>query len=528
MHPLLSEYATKKMDEVVKNYDNTINYHPGKANVVADALSRKSVHVASMMILQQELIENFRDLNLTGTTQLMSGFIFQVKSDLQEEIKEAQEIDSMAAEIKVKVKNGADDNFELSPNGLICYKKRIYIPPAKDLRVKILEEAHKTPYTLHLGMVKMYHDLKELYWWPGMKSDVTKFVVRCLTCQKVKAEHKKPPGLLQPIELPEWKWDNITMDFVKGLPRTASGNNAIWVIVDRLTKSAHFLAIKGNCPLERLAELYAREVVRLHGVPSSVISDRDTQFTSRFWELVHEAMGTQLRFSTAYHPQTDGQSERTIQILEDMLRACALDFKTSWDKILPYAEFAYNNSYQASIQMAPYKALYGRRCRSPLCWTELTERKLYGPELVDQSIKQIKVIKERLLTAQSRQKSYADKRRRFLEFKKGDHVFLKVSPTTGIGRSIKQTKLNPRFVGPFEILDKVGKLAYRIALPPHLSRLHDVFHVSQLKKYQPDPDHVLEYESLEVQDNLTFNLKALQKELLIVSKRISVIRTFHL
>jgi len=186
-----------------------------------------------------------------------------------------------------------------------------------------------------------------------------------------------------------------------------------------------------------------------------------------------------------------------------MLRACVLDFKGSWDHFLPLAEFAYNNSYHASIKKAPYEALYGRKCQSPLCWTELNERRLYGPDLVDQTTEQIRTIKKRLLTAQSRQKSYADKRRRYLEFEVGDHVFLKVSPVTGIGRAIKRKKLSPCYIGPFEILARIGAVAYRIALPPNLSRLHDVFHVSQLKKYQPDPEHIMEYEDVDMRDDLT-------------------------
>ena len=212
----------------------------------------------------------------------------------------------------------------------------------------------------------MYKDLRENYWWPNMKNEIAKFVSKCLTCQKVKAEHRHPSGELQKIELPEWKWEQITMDFVVGLPRTTSGNDAIWVIVDRLTKSAHFIAIKTTHSVEKLAEVYVSQVVRYHGVPKSIISDRDGRFTSRFWTSVQNAMGTRLKFSTAFHPQTDGQSERTIQTLEDMLRSCVLDFKGNWDQKLPLIEFSYNNSYHASIGMAPFEALYGRKCRSPI------------------------------------------------------------------------------------------------------------------------------------------------------------------
>ena len=224
-----------------------------------------------------------------------------------------------------------------------------------------MSEAHETPYSVHPGATKMYKDLKENFWWSNMKNEIADFVSKCLTCQKVKAEHRQPGGDLQKIELPEWKWEQITMDFVVGLPRTASGNDMIWVIVDRLTKSAHFIAIKETFSVEKLAEIFVSQIVRLHGVPRSIISDRDGRFTSRFWKSVHTAMGSKLKFSTAFHPQTDGQSERTIQTLEDMLRSCILDFKGSWDQKLPLIEFSYNNSYHASIGMAPFEALYGRK-----------------------------------------------------------------------------------------------------------------------------------------------------------------------
>ena len=178
-----------------------------------------------------------------------------------------------------------------------------------------------------------------------MKADISEFVSRCLTCQRVKVEHQRPVGLLQPLDIPVWKWDSISMDFITSLSKTFSGNDAIWVILDRLTKSAHFLAIKSTYTLDRLAQLYIQEIVRLHGIPKSIISDRDPRFTSNFWRSLQEALGTRLSFSTAYHPQTDGQTERVNQILEDMLRACILELKGNWDQYLPLAEFAYNNSY---------------------------------------------------------------------------------------------------------------------------------------------------------------------------------------
>ena len=218
------------------------------------------------------------------------------------------------------------------------------------------------------------------------------------------------------------------MDFITKLPKTSGGFDTIWVIVDRLTKSAHFLAIKETDEMNTLAQLYLKEIVSRHGVPISIISDRDSRFTSNFWRSLQRALGTQLDMSTAYHPQTDGQSERTIQTLEDMLRACVIDFGKGWDRHLPLVEFSYNNSYHASIKAAPFEALYGRKCRSPICWTEVGDMQLTGPELIHDTTEKIFQIKQRLQAARDRQKSYADVRRKPMEFQVGDRVMLKVSP----------------------------------------------------------------------------------------------------
>ena len=222
------------------------------------------------------------------------------------------------------------------------------------------------------------------------------------------------------------------MDFIVGLPKSSNGFDSIWVIVDRLTKYAHFLPVRVTYTSDKYAQLYIEEIIRLHGVPVSIVSDRDPKFTSRFWHSLQTALGTSLKFSTTFHPQTDGQSERTIQTLEDMLRGCVLDFRGSWNDYLPLVEFAYNNSYHSSIGMAPYEALYGRRCRTPLCWSEVGERQILGPELIQLTSDGVKLIREQLRIAQSRQKSYADNRRRDLEFEIGDFVFLKVSPWKGV------------------------------------------------------------------------------------------------
>ena len=311
-----------------------------------------------------------------------------------------------------------------------------------------------------------------------MKVDIAGYVAKCDICQRVKAKHQRPAGLLKPLEIPVWKWDDISMDFVVGLPRTQKGHDAIWVIVDRLTKVAHFLPVRENFRVERLAELFVEHILKLHGAPRSIVSDRGPQFTANFWKSLHSTMGTTLEFSSAYHPQTDGQTERVNQILEDLLRACVLTYSTDWEKSLSYAEFSYNNSYQASLQMSPFEALYGRKCRTPLLWSEVGEREFFGPTSIEEAEENVAKVRENLKAAQSRQKSYADKRRRDLSFEEGDHVYLKVSPLRGTKRFHVKGKLAPRYVGPYKILEKIGELAYKLELPRELTGVHPVFHVS--------------------------------------------------
>lgn len=238
----------------------------------------------------------------------------QVKALLDENVKE--ELIGKKKRLKM----------EVNSRGFQTFKGRMWVPLFDGNRELLLEEAHRTRYSVHPGATKMYADLKPLYWWPNMKNDVGLFVQKCVTCAQVKAEHQKPYGELQQLDIPEWKWDHITMDYVTKLPKTPRGNDMIWVIVDRLTKSAYLLPICETASMEKLATLYVDEVVTRHGVPLSIVSDRDSRFASSFWKSLQRELGTKVHLSTAYHPQTDGQSERTIQTLEDMLRACVIEY----------------------------------------------------------------------------------------------------------------------------------------------------------------------------------------------------------
>jgi len=260
-----------------------------------------------------------------------------------------------------------------------------------------------------------------------MKKDVAQFVSACLTCQKAKVEHQRLGGILQPLEIPVWKCDSISMDFVTHLPLTFRGHDTIWVIMDRLTKRAHFLAMNLRMSMAKLAQLYIKEIVRLHGVPSSIVSDKDPWFISRFWQTLQDALGSKLTMSSAYHPQTDGQSERTIQSHEDLLCTCIFNHLRTWDEVLPLIEFTYNNNFHASIGMTPYEALYNRKCRTPLCWYQDGEAVLVGPELLEQTTEEVWMVKDKMQASQSRQKTYVDRRRRPLEFATGDHIFLRMT-----------------------------------------------------------------------------------------------------
>ncbi|GJX02949.1 putative reverse transcriptase domain-containing protein [Tanacetum coccineum] len=446
--------------ELLTDYDCEIRYHPGKANVIADALSRK------------ERIKPLRVRSLVMT----------IHPNLPSQILKAQTEALKEENIKAENLRGMDKSFEIRPDGTRCIKNRSWLPLFGNLRDLIMHESHKSKYSIHPGSDKMYQDLKKLYWWPNMKAIIAEYVGKCLTCSRVKAECQKPSGLLVQPEIPMWKWERITMDFITKLPKTSNGHDTIWVIVDRLTKSAHFIPTRETDSMETLTRLYIKEIVSRHGVPISIISDRASHFMSRFWQSLKSALGTQLDMSMAYHPETDGQSERTIQTLKDMLRACVIDFGKGWEKHLPLVDFYYNNSYHASIKAAPFEELYGRKCRSPVCWAEVRDVQLTGPEIIHKTTEKIVQIRQRLQAERDRQRSYANIRRKPLEFQVRDCVMLKVSPRKGVIRFGKQGKLNPRYVGPFKILERIGPVAYKLELPEELNNVHSTFHVSNLKK----------------------------------------------
>nr|UBX54596.1 transposon Ty3-I Gag-Pol polyprotein [Lupinus angustifolius] len=282
--------------EFLKDYDFHIQYHPGKANAVADDLSRKSLHMSTMMVREIELIEDFRNLNFMVQVKpksLTLGML-TITNEFLEQLKGLQSSDPELQEKRTLLAEGRTPKFQEGTDGVLRCKNRVYVPRDPDLKMTILDEAHKSKLSIHPRATKMYQDLKNIFWWFGMKKEVVEYVSHCLTCQKAKIEHKRPGGELQPLDIPVWKWDSIAMDFVSSFPRTPKGHDIVWVIVDCLMKTAHFLPINMKYSLKRLADLYIKEIVRLYGIPTNIISDRDPRLQT--------TLGTKLSMTSAYHP----------------------------------------------------------------------------------------------------------------------------------------------------------------------------------------------------------------------------------
>jgi hypothetical protein len=534
--PVLSRREAR-WNDVLQQYRFQWKYKPGKDNVVADAISRYPLsdimNVAEPMSIAQGSNANMmisamcvaittigsgragdrrkrgrpgpRVIPMTGA-EPADEFAELVPSSkrarhmldltgISDRIHKAYSKDPWFADV--------NNTKQLTNVGGFWYQGRdkLVVPNDATLREELLYEAHDAPYSGHLGVDKTYHTLQRHYWWPNMRNDVRSYVSGCQSCQRNKAKNVAPGGLLQPLPVPDQPWRTITMDLITDLPETSSGYDSIAVFVDKLTKMTHFAPCKKTIGAAAFAQLYAQQVVRLHGFQKEIVADRDSRWNNAFWKEVCRLFGTKLCLTTAFHPQSDGQTERMNRTLEEMLRHYVSPIHTDWDTHLSQLEFAFNNSLQASSKHTPFFLNTGQHPLTPLGDIAQTNNPAARTLVEDWSTRVSRAI-QYLNTARNRMKQLADASRREVQFKVGDRVLLN-------SKHIKlkhpgSRKLLPRYIGPFKVTEKVGNVAYRLDLPKNM-KCHDVFHVSLLhafikgKHYQPPPpplevDGELEYE----------------------------------
>jgi hypothetical protein len=457
--------------EKLQQYQLQWHYKPGPQNVVADALSRHPVFGRPVVAL----------------------------AVLRSASKLRKLVDSNSFVSSIKHAYANDPYFASRANTADLVKRQdlwymgelLVVPNDEQVKLTVLAECHDTPYAGHVGRSKTLHNVRKNFWWHGLARDVRRFVATCDSCQRMKPSNRAPVGLLQPLPVPGDTWDSISMDLVVSLPQTAAGFTAIAVFVDRLSKMVHLAPCRDDTTAEQFADLFVQHVFKLHGLPTQIVSDRDPRFTSKFWRALMERLGVSQAMSSAFHPQTDGDTERVNRVLEDMLRHYVDPTQANWDTLLPLIEFAINDSFHESVCSTPFVLNYGKRPRLPV---DLVLRGEESPDVeskptndtADSLAERIQSVvseaKKCLDAAQQRQKAYADQFRRDLSFAVGSEVLLS---TKHINVKMKGTpKLLPRWVGPFKVLQKINPVAYKLDLPASL-RIHPVFHASLLKAYEP-------------------------------------------
>jgi Reverse transcriptase (RNA-dependent DNA polymerase)/RNase H-like domain found in reverse transcriptase/Integrase zinc binding domain/Retroviral aspartyl protease/Chromo (CHRromatin Organisation MOdifier) domain len=466
--------------EFLSEFDYKIIYKEGKDNVVADALSRRSDLKGDNNNNNHTIIDTVNTLNISVSND---------ENKLLTEIKAAYKMDKVCR----KLLKNCKIPFHLD-NGIIMRGEQIYIPINKKIMTQILNEAHDIPISGHVGMNKTLEKISRKFYWPKMHRHIQHYISTCMKCQENKSSNQLPMGLLHPLPIPQRRWQQITMDFIVSLPKTKNGNDTVIVIVDKLSKMACYIPTTVTVTAPQVAKYVFDYIVRYHGVPESIISDRDSKFTSMFWQSLWSLLGSKLLMSTAYHPQTDGQTERQNRTLEDMLRSFTNYNQDDWDEYLISLEIAYNDSIHLSTNETPFYLNSGQHPRlSPLLSVNTTTSNHQSVnDMLSQLQKAINNAKTSLLQAQQRQQQYANESRREVTFKVGDEVLLSTANLRNMERA---PKLYPKFIGPYKIKKVISDVAYELDLPMTM-RIHHTFHVSKLKKYNKDDNEIFEREQI--------------------------------
>ncbi len=448
--------------ETLSQFTYTMQYKKGKDNIVADALSRRPDHKAD----EQEM-------------SAMSAS--RTSAAIVDAIKAAYDTDGRCVDLLQQHQNGRMPAGMKVINGVIYAQQQTYVPNNAHVRTMLLREAHDSLVSGHLGVAKTAELLTRTYYWPGIHADVKAYVRSCLSCQSNKSSNQSPAGLLQPLAIPEVRWHTVTMDLITGLPRSKAGHDAIVVFCDKLGKKMHCAATTTTVTAPALASLFFREVVRHHGLPVVIVSDRDPRFTARFWRALWAQCGTKLAMSTAYHPQTDGQTERANRTLEEMMRSYVNVHQDNWDEHLVAAEIAYNNSVHASTGFTPFFLDAGQHPVLPMNQAALVPNaNPTADAMLERLYDNLTLARQHLQQAQDRQAQYANRHRREQSYKAGDQVMLS---TVNLRRNIGAPKLLPKYIGPLSVARVIAPTAYQLDLPPTLRGIHPVFHVSLLKPY---------------------------------------------